>query len=164
VPADTPPSPDLELRVRPREVHGSGPAVKFTAPKPLPPHMPSQPTDHQPRNQPTNQPTGHQVRSELPLSPSSYGLSTFLSYALYPPLYIAGPILTFNAFASQLAGARWLVGWLVSRLPIALPHTARGPLHSSSIQHGPPPHPPRAALPTQPPPKPPRSPELPCHP
>ena len=26
----------------------------------------------------------------------------YLTYALYPPLYLAGPIMTFNAFLSQL--------------------------------------------------------------
>ena len=44
-----------------------------------------------------------QARAELPLPAGSYNLPSFLAYALYPPLYIAGPILTFNAFASQIA-------------------------------------------------------------
>lgn len=33
---------------------------------------------------------------------SSYTLPLYLAYALYPPLYLAGPIITFNNFASQL--------------------------------------------------------------
>ncbi|KAI8472541.1 MAG: MBOAT, membrane-bound O-acyltransferase family-domain-containing protein [Monoraphidium minutum] len=45
---------------------------------------------------------GLRDRAELPLPPAAYCLPTFLAYALYPPLYIAGPILTFNAFGSQL--------------------------------------------------------------
>lgn len=44
-----------------------------------------------------------QARSELALAPAAYSLPAFLAYALYPPLYIAGPTLGFNAFASQLA-------------------------------------------------------------
>ncbi|XP_078431508.1 MBOAT (membrane bound O-acyl transferase) family protein [Wolffia australiana] len=31
-----------------------------------------------------------------------YSFSTYLSYLLYAPLYIAGPIMSFNSFASQL--------------------------------------------------------------
>eukprot|EP00775_Hariotina_reticulata_P014162 gene14162-14303_t len=42
------------------------------------------------------------TRSELWQDPKSYSFAAYLAYALYPPLYIAGPICTFNAFASQL--------------------------------------------------------------
>ena len=45
----------------------------------------------------------NQARAELPLAPEAYCLRRLLAYGLYPPLYIAGPTLTFNAFASQLA-------------------------------------------------------------
>ncbi|KAK4049211.1 glycerol transporter [Microbotryomycetes sp. JL221] len=31
-----------------------------------------------------------------------YSFSMYLTYALYPPLYLAGPIITFNSFVSQL--------------------------------------------------------------
>ncbi|GFR42506.1 hypothetical protein Agub_g3297, partial [Astrephomene gubernaculifera] len=41
------------------------------------------------------------TRVETPLPLSYYGLGSFLEYVLYPPLYIAGPIITFNSFASQ---------------------------------------------------------------
>ena len=34
---------------------------------------------------------------------ASYTFSNYLAYALYPPLYIAGPIITFNSFYSQIA-------------------------------------------------------------
>lgn len=37
------------------------------------------------------------------LPSASYNLAAFVAYALYPPLYIAGPIMTFNSFASQLS-------------------------------------------------------------
>lgn len=32
----------------------------------------------------------------------TYSFPLYLAYALYPPLYLAGPILTFNSFRSQL--------------------------------------------------------------
>lgn len=32
----------------------------------------------------------------------AYSFKSYLAYALYPPLYLAGPILTFNSFRSQL--------------------------------------------------------------
>lgn len=33
---------------------------------------------------------------------AGYTFTSYLSYALYPPLYLAGPIMTYNAFRSQL--------------------------------------------------------------
>jgi len=39
--------------------------------------------------------------ASLPLS--SYNFLQHFVYCFYPPLYIAGPIITFNDFASQLA-------------------------------------------------------------
>ena len=44
-------------------------------------------------------------RTRIITSPalSSYSFTSYLAYALYPPLYLAGPIITFNAFLSQLA-------------------------------------------------------------
>jgi D-alanyl-lipoteichoic acid acyltransferase DltB (MBOAT superfamily) len=33
-------------------------------------------------------------------------MASYLAYVLYPPLYIAGPVLTFNGFASQLKRPR----------------------------------------------------------
>lgn len=68
----------------------SDPACKHAAKLARPPLCP--PAPHSP-----------QARAELPVAAGSYNLSNFLAYALYPPLYIAGPILTFNAFASQIA-------------------------------------------------------------
>lgn len=39
---------------------------------------------------------------ERSLHVSQYSFITYLAYLLYAPLYIAGPIVSFNAFASQL--------------------------------------------------------------
>lgn len=33
---------------------------------------------------------------------SLYTFRLYLTYALYPPLYLAGPLLTYNSFVSQL--------------------------------------------------------------
>ena len=40
---------------------------------------------------------------EKPVSEAQYNLVAYLAYLLYAPLYIAGPIITFNAFASQVS-------------------------------------------------------------
>lgn len=42
-----------------------------------------------------------QARVETHLSPGQYGLVPYLLYLLYPPLYVAGPIITYNSFTSQ---------------------------------------------------------------
>jgi protein-cysteine N-palmitoyltransferase HHAT len=34
--------------------------------------------------------------------PVTYSFRNYLAYALYPPLYIAGPIITFNDFMWQV--------------------------------------------------------------
>ena len=44
---------------------------------------------------------GWQARAATPLPLGEYGAVQFFQYVFYPPLYLAGPILTFNAFASQ---------------------------------------------------------------
>ncbi|KAI5063101.1 hypothetical protein GOP47_0021648 [Adiantum capillus-veneris] len=41
-------------------------------------------------------------RQEKFLTLSSYSPEAYLSYLFFPPLYIAGPMISFNAFASQL--------------------------------------------------------------
>ena len=33
-------------------------------------------------------------------------MASYLAYVTYPPLYIAGPLLTYNGFASQLLRPR----------------------------------------------------------
>jgi len=71
------------------------------------------------------------VAQSLPLH--CYHLPAFLAYVFYPPLYIAGPIITFNSFVAQLAsppqlkvkqvlqyGGRWLLSWCALEL---LTHT-----------------------------------------
>ncbi len=40
-------------------------------------------------------------RISLPAKPSDYSFRNYLSYTLYTPLYLAGPIITFNDFISQ---------------------------------------------------------------
>ncbi|KAA6428329.1 MAG: hypothetical protein FRX49_01925 [Trebouxia sp. A1-2] len=42
------------------------------------------------------------ARQKASLPAGAYNLITYLAYVYYPPLYIAGPICTFNSFASQL--------------------------------------------------------------
>lgn len=45
----------------------------------------------------------HRTRCSRPHPHSEYNLSNYLAYVLYPPLFIAGPIMTFNDFTAQLA-------------------------------------------------------------
>ena len=40
-------------------------------------------------------------RVDLPAKPHDYSFRNYLAYALYSPLYLAGPILTFNDYISQ---------------------------------------------------------------
>lgn len=40
-------------------------------------------------------------RVDLPAKPHDYTFRNYLAYALYSPLYLAGPILTFNDYISQ---------------------------------------------------------------
>eukprot|EP00879_Flechtneria_rotunda_P009496 GHRR01009939.1.p1 GENE.GHRR01009939.1~~GHRR01009939.1.p1 ORF type:complete len:537 (+),score=91.15 GHRR01009939.1:293-1903(+) len=57
------------------------------------------------RLQPDTPPSAGQdlrTRSELWQDPKAYNFWMYLAYCLYPPLYIAGPISTYNAFASQM--------------------------------------------------------------
>ena len=41
-------------------------------------------------------------RAEYPHPESAYGFLSYLTYCLYTPLYLAGPIVTFNLFYSQV--------------------------------------------------------------
>lgn len=47
-------------------------------------------------------PSNAQARVQQHQPLACYDLLHFWAYVAYPPLYIAGPILTFNSFASQL--------------------------------------------------------------
>ncbi|KAL3677699.1 hypothetical protein R1sor_020655 [Riccia sorocarpa] len=42
------------------------------------------------------------ARQEVALKSEDYNLVTYLAYLLFPPLYVAGPTISYNAFASQL--------------------------------------------------------------
>lgn len=46
--------------------------------------------------------TDNRRRSSQSRPSSDYSLFNYLTYALYPPLFIAGPIISFNDFTSQL--------------------------------------------------------------
>lgn len=41
-------------------------------------------------------------RPRVPHSLEFYSFANYLAYVLYPPLYIAGPIMTFNDFIWQV--------------------------------------------------------------
>lgn len=41
-------------------------------------------------------------RISLPAKPEDYSFRHYIAYAVYPPLYLAGPILTFNDYIAQL--------------------------------------------------------------
>ncbi|RNF26781.1 putative GUP1 [Trypanosoma conorhini] len=44
----------------------------------------------------------YKFRTEYPLDAGEYNLLRYLGYVFYPPLYIAGPISSFNAYVSYL--------------------------------------------------------------
>jgi D-alanyl-lipoteichoic acid acyltransferase DltB (MBOAT superfamily) len=46
--------------------------------------------------------TAYFIAQEQHLPKSQYGLLHFLAYIFYPPLYIAGPIVSYNAFTHQV--------------------------------------------------------------
>jgi len=54
----------------------------------------------------TNEPTDRKarVKMSLPSSGDGYGLLPCMAHALYAPLYIAGPIITYNDFMWQIYG------------------------------------------------------------
>lgn len=54
---------------------------------------------HLPQPEPT---LTEKQRSTLPHSLEHYTYANYLAYVLFPPLYIAGPILTFNNFMWQV--------------------------------------------------------------
>lgn len=63
---------------------------------------------------------------EHPTAEVEHSLTEFVAYCLYPPLYLAGPTATFNAFASQLRapqrshGARALVRYAAWKFGLVL--------------------------------------------
>ncbi|XP_028768255.1 putative membrane-bound O-acyltransferase C24H6.01c isoform X1 [Neltuma alba] len=72
----------------------------------------------------------YQILQERSLRSDKFRYNTYLCYLLYAPLYIAGPIVSFNAFASQLDvprssnlnrnviyyGFRWVLSLLLMEL------------------------------------------------
>ncbi len=48
-------------------------------------------------------PTDYRKRVTTSLPDEDYTLLDYLAYCLYPPLYIAGPIITFNDFVWQVS-------------------------------------------------------------
>lgn len=48
------------------------------------------------------QPEDYRKRVSTSLPENEYSLLNFVAYCLYPPLYIAGPIITFNDFIWQV--------------------------------------------------------------
>ncbi len=53
-------------------------------------------------------PNDYRKRVASSLAAKDYSWLNFLAYALYPPLYIAGPIITFNDFIWQVRRLRTL--------------------------------------------------------
>ncbi|KAA3454175.1 MBOAT family protein isoform 4 [Gossypium australe] len=72
----------------------------------------------------------YQILQERNAHINDYTFTTYLSYLVYAPLYIAGPIISFNSFASQLDvpqnhysikeviwyGLRWVFGLCLMEL------------------------------------------------
>ncbi|KZT40000.1 MBOAT-domain-containing protein [Sistotremastrum suecicum HHB10207 ss-3] len=50
----------------------------------------------------TGQTLNEKQRTTVPLAAEDYSFQNYLAYSLYTPLYIAGPIMTFNDFLWQL--------------------------------------------------------------
>lgn len=50
--------------------------------------------------------TDNKLRASRSRAASEYSFSNYLAYTLYPPLFIAGPIMTFNDFVSQVSSTR----------------------------------------------------------
>lgn len=42
-------------------------------------------------------------RIEIPLEANEYSFFKYITYVLYSPLYLAGPVLTFNDFWRQVS-------------------------------------------------------------
>ena len=47
-------------------------------------------------------PISDKDRITMPCFASDYNYTNFIAYVLYPPLYLCGPIITFNDFISQV--------------------------------------------------------------
>ena len=71
---------------------------------------------------------GWQARAATPLPLGEYSAGQFFRYVFYPPLYLAGPILTFNTFASQRRSPSSISSKQVSMSALRLPY--HRPLHA----------------------------------
>ena len=60
------------------------------------------PTHHTHRVAPPGSSAHYASLVHAPTREVEYSLSEYVAYVFYPPLYVAGPISSFNAFASQL--------------------------------------------------------------
>ncbi|KAK7838378.1 putative membrane-bound o-acyltransferase c24h6.01c [Quercus suber] len=54
-------------------------------------------------------------QEERSVQDDKYSLSIYICYLVYAPLYLAGPIISFNAFASQVLIFMWLKFFLIWR-------------------------------------------------
>ncbi|KAF7143856.1 hypothetical protein RHSIM_Rhsim05G0125000 [Rhododendron simsii] len=52
---------------------------------------------------------------ERNLQNNNFSLAVYLYYLVYAPLYIAGPVLSFNSYASQVLNFMWLKFFLIWR-------------------------------------------------
>ena len=58
---------------------------------------------HEQEDQTIKKPKSEYVElTERPLSLQFYSFFLYLAYLYYPPLYLAGPICSFNAFVNQV--------------------------------------------------------------
>jgi len=55
------------------------------------------------RGQPDPQRSTEKERMAVPHGGEHYSALNYVAYVLYPPLYIAGPIMTFNDFMWQVS-------------------------------------------------------------
>ena len=57
----------------------------------------------------------HKLRTGTPHHLEMYSFANYIAYVLYPPLYIAGPIITFNDYMWQVR--YYLVDFLIPHPP-----------------------------------------------
>ncbi|KAH9609429.1 hypothetical protein KSS87_023825 [Heliosperma pusillum] len=62
-----------------------------------------------------SQQVSHFDQEERSLKGDSFSYCIYLGYLMYAPLYIAGPIISFNAFVSQVLNFMWLKFLLIWR-------------------------------------------------
>ena len=60
--------------------------------------------------QPDHQKLTEKQRVTVPHGDEHYSALNYMAYVLYPPLYIAGPIMTFNDFIWQVSLGSCMAG------------------------------------------------------